>query len=65
MPDGLDNTCEIVIKKDHMCSLFRHFGPIDPHSDANVCIFECRGIVHSIAGHGNKMVFVLQCMDDP
>jgi hypothetical protein len=62
--DGLDDTCEIIIRQHHVGRLLRDVGAGDAHGDADICGLERGSIVDAVAGHGDDVTLALQRLDD-
>lgn len=55
---------EVVVNKDHICSLLGHIGAGLAHGHANVCHFQSRGVVDAIAGHGHDIAALLVSLNN-
>ena len=55
---------EIVIGKYHVGCVLGHFRAGYAHGDSDICLFECRGIVHTVSGHCHNLSFFLPCGHD-
>ena len=54
---------EVVVRQNHLGALLGHFGAGDAHGHADVRGLDCRGIVHTVAGHGSiNGIWVLSCV---
>lgn len=49
-----DNGGKVVIQQDHVSRLLRDVGASDAHGNANVCLLQRGGVVHTIPRHGNN-----------
>ncbi len=62
--DGTDDAGEVVVGDHHVGVLLGDLGPLDAHGDTDVRFFQGRGVVHSVARHGDNVPLLLQCLDD-
>jgi hypothetical protein len=60
----LDDGREIVVDKNHLSRLLRHLGARNTHGYADIGRFERRGIVHTVASHGDDRPPTLQGLND-
>ena len=50
---GLDNGGKVIVGEHHITCLFCNLGTSDSHSNSDVSLFECRGVVNTISSHSN------------
>lgn len=48
-----DNGGKIVIKQDHICSLFGDVRARDSHGDTNISLFQGRRIIYTVTCHSD------------
>ncbi len=61
---SVDNGGEVVVEQDHVSCVFGHVRPADAHRNADVTLFDCRGIVDSVAGYTHYVSYFLAGLDD-
>src|SRR5215207_8402253 len=61
--DRGDDGRKVVVGQDHIGSLLGDVGARYAHRHADVSSLQSRGIVYSVAGHGDDMAFLLQGFD--
>ena len=54
----------MIIGEDHIGGVLGHLGAGDSHGDSDICLFERRSIVYTVAGHGDDPAFSLPCLHD-
>ena len=62
--DGGDDGGEVVVLEHHVGGVLGDVGTGDPHRHADVGLFQCGGVVDSVAGHGHDVALALQHLDD-
>src|SRR5919112_6467088 len=55
-----DDGRKVVVGQDHISSLFGDVGAGYAHRHADISSLQGRGVVYSVAGHGDDMAFLLQ-----
>ena len=63
--DGSDDAGEVIVGDHHVGVFLGDLGPLDAHRDADVRLLHGRGVVHSVARHGDNVPLLLQRFDDP
>ncbi len=62
--DGGDDGGEVVVGEHHVGRLLGHLGAGDAHRDADVGVRKRRGVVDTVAGHGDDVAVRLPGLDD-
>ena len=61
----LDNRCKVIVCQNHCRSIFRNFRSGNAHRYADICLFQCWGIVYAIPCHGNHTISSLPSPYNP
>ena len=62
--DRTDDAGEVVVGDHHVGVLFGDLGALDAHRNPDVRLLQGRGVVHSVARHGDDVPLLLQRLDD-
>ena len=57
--NSFDNSRERIVQQHHIAGFFRYFRSCDPHSDADIGIFDGGSIVDPVSRNGNNILFFL------
>ena len=61
---GADDGGKVIVGDYHRSVLFGDLGALDAHGDADIGLLERRGVVHSVARHGDDVPLALKRLDD-
>ena len=55
---------KIVIGQNHVGHIFGYVGAGNPHANADVGVFDGRGVIDAVSGHGGNLAFFAPGVDD-